>query len=195
MKDVRIVSKVAFPRPVEIVYRRLPNDVRRFSGILRQESRSRLVIQTGLTVSSPRRVGGRVIADAGFSAIWFIYRDRWYDIGKFYDGTNKLVGYYCDIVEPSRKLMLNRTRTMTLTDLFLDLWITPRGGYCVLDEDEFQNALKKGYIATMLAREARRHLTSLVRLVERKRFPPKHVREAKLLANDSGPRSLSLVRR
>jgi predicted RNA-binding protein associated with RNAse of E/G family len=126
-------------------------------------------------------VAGRVIADTGFRAIWFIYRDRWYDVGKFYDRADVHVGYYCDILKPPHKLLLNSTRTTTLTDLYLDLWITPRGGYYVLDEDEMQSALNNGYISTMLAGGARKRLTSLLRRLERGRFPPKHVREVKLL--------------
>jgi predicted RNA-binding protein associated with RNAse of E/G family len=169
------------PRPVTIVYRRLPNDVREFPGLLRYESDTRLVIQTQLTLPSPHRVAGRVIADTGFSAIWFIYRDRWYDLGKLYDRAGVHVGYYSDILKPPHRLLLNSTRTTKLTDLFLDLWITPRGEYYVLDEDEIQNALNNGHISSTLASVARKHLASLIRQVERGRFPPIHVREIELL--------------
>ena len=171
------------PRPATIIYRRLPNDVREFPGILRQESESNLVIQTRLTLPSPRRLAGRVIADTGFLAVWFIYRDRWYDVGKFYDRAGEQVGYYCDILKPTHKLLLNSTRTTTLTDLFLDLWITPRGKYYVLDEDELQAALNKGYISKTLASAARKRLTTLIHRIERENFPPKQVRDIELLDN------------
>ena len=175
------MARSILPRPVTIVYRRLPNDVREFPGILRQESKSKLVIQMPLQLSSPRRLFGKVIADTGYSAIWFIYRHRGYDIGKLYDRAARHLGYYCDILKPPRKLLLNSTRTTTLTDLFLDLWITPRGAHYVLDENELQNALRSGHISTVLASRARKRLTSLIRLVEQDRFPPKQVREIKLL--------------
>ena len=122
-----------------------------------------------------------MIADTGFMVVWFIYRNRWYDIGKFYDRAGRHVGYYCDILKPSHKLLLNSTRTATLTDLFLDLWITPRGAYYVLDEDEMQDAIRNGYVSTTLARAARKHLATLIHRVEQDRFPPKHVRDMELL--------------
>ena len=169
------------PRPVKVVYKRLPNDVREFPAILREKSKSKLVVQMVLTLPRPRRFEGRVIADSGFSVIWFIYRGRWYDIGKFHDQAGRFLGYYCDIVKPANKLLLSRDRTATLTDLYLDLWITPHGKVYVLDEDELQEALRRGHISATLAKEARKHLTSLVRLAQRRHFPPKNVKNTQLL--------------
>jgi predicted RNA-binding protein associated with RNAse of E/G family len=175
------VPKLNLPRPVTVVYRRLPNDVRELPGILRRESRSRLVVEMVLKVSSPRRMFGKTVVDTGFTAIWFVYRDRWYDIAKFYDQAGRFTGYYCDILKPQRKLLLSRDRTTTLTDLFLDLWITPSGKYVILDEDEFQNAVTQGYISKTLANEARKHLNFLIRQVKRGRFPSKSVKQIELL--------------
>jgi predicted RNA-binding protein associated with RNAse of E/G family len=168
------------PRTVKVVYKRLPNDVRKFPAILREKSESKLVVQMVLTLPRARRLEGRVIADSGFSVIWFIYRGRWYDIGKFYDKAGTFLGYYCDIVKPTDKLLLNHARTATLTDLYLDLWITPHGKVYVLDEDELQEALRRGHISATLAKEARKHLTSLVRLTRKRHFPPKNVRDTQL---------------
>jgi hypothetical protein len=106
------------------VYRRLPNDARQLPGVLRQVSAARLVIESPIVVERPQRVFGRVIADSGFLAIWFLYRNRWYDVGKFYDRQRNLVGYYCDIIKPLTKVLRTPGKTSRITDLFLDLWIT-----------------------------------------------------------------------
>jgi len=160
------------PRPIEIVYRRLPNDVREIPGILRQATHARVVIESAITVETPQRILGRVIADSGFLAIWFVYRERWYDVGKFYDRAGKWVGYYCDIIKPLGRLLRTPAKTSMITDLFLDLWITPEGRFVVLDEDEFENALKQGTLSKTIANQARRQMDSLIRATRGGKFPP-----------------------
>ncbi len=159
------------PRPVIIVYRRLPNGIRQLPGVLRQVSAARLVIESPIVVERPQRVLGRVIADSGFLAIWFLYRNTWYDVGKFYDRQRNLVGYYCDIIKPLNKLLRTPEKTSRITDLFLDLWITPEGDYVVLDEDEFEEALEHGHLPKNIADQARKQMDSLIQKVKARRFP------------------------
>ena len=168
------------PRPVSIAYRRLPNDIRQLPGVLRQVSAARLVIESPIVVERPQRVLGRVIADSGFLAIWFLYRNRWYDVGKFYDRQRNLVGYYCDIIKPLNKLLRTPVKTSRITDLFLDLWITPEGDYVVLDEDEFEEALDHGYLPKNLADQARKQMDSLIQKVKAGRFPPPFTQKVEL---------------
>lgn len=175
------MSKEALPRPVNIVYRRLPNDIRVFPGILREARSDRLMIESPVLVSHPIRLSGKVIADRGYLAIWFIYKGKWYDVGKFYDRARNWVGYYCDIVKPVSRLLSSRSRTTMLTDLLLDLWITPEGKHFLLDEDELENALKRGYISKSLARETRRQMSSLIQILQARQFPPPSVRKAEPL--------------
>lgn len=164
------------PRPVDIVYKRLPNDVHVYPGTLRQATSSRLVIESPIAVTAPRKILDGVIADAGFLAIWFIYRHRWYDVGKFYDKDRNFLGYYCDIIKPVTRLLSSGTRTATITDLFLDLWVTKDHQYTILDENEFDTAQKKGYITKTVASQARKQLSSLIRRVRTKQFPPESIR-------------------
>jgi predicted RNA-binding protein associated with RNAse of E/G family len=171
------MSRITFPRPVIIVYRRLPNDVREFPGLLRQATSNRLVIECPIVISEPRTVTGKTVADNGYLAIWFIYKQRWYDIGKFYDRTRKWVGYYCDILKPVSRLMRGQCRTTTLTDLFLDLWMFPNGKYSILDENELADALAKNLISRTLAQQARRQMSSLIGLVQTGRFPPSSIKK------------------
>ena len=174
------------PRPVDIIYRRLPSDVRELPGILRQATPARLVIESPIRVQTPQRIQRRVIADSGFLAIWFVYRHKWYDVGKFYDRARNLVGYYCDIIKPLNKLLRTPTKTNMITDLFLDLWITPEGDYIVLDEDEFENAIKRGYLPKNLGNQTWKQMNSLIRAFRAGRFPPVAVQKVEPLGSCIG---------
>jgi predicted RNA-binding protein associated with RNAse of E/G family len=164
------------PRPIRIVYKRLPNDIREIPGVLRAATSHRLIIESPIVVSHPIREASRIIAENGYLAIWFVYRNRWYDIGKFFDRARKCVGYYCDIIKPIEQLQRGPSKTVMITDLFLDLWIWPNGRYTVLDRDEFKDGLRRGHISKALACEARGQLDLLVKRLKSKRFPPEHVR-------------------
>jgi predicted RNA-binding protein associated with RNAse of E/G family len=158
-----------------IVYRRLPNDIREFPGLLRSATAGRLVIESPISVDRPIKLSNEIIADTGYLAIWSLYKNRWYDVGKFYDRDRRWIGYYCDIIKPVKKLLAGPTRTVTVTDLFLDLWITRKGQAFVLDEDELESALLNRHISVSLSREATRQIRSLERKVRAGRFPPLEV--------------------
>lgn len=164
------------PRIISIVYRRLPDNVREFPGLLRYATSRSLIIETRLAPLKPVRVSGRVIVDVGYLAVWFILKDKWYDVGKFYDRSGNWLGYYCDIIKPVSKLLENHSRTVEMTDLCLDLWIDTEKKFVVLDEEEFQACLKKQYITIDTARRAREQLNSLIRMVQAHSFPPRAVR-------------------
>lgn len=110
-------------------------------------------------------------------AIWFVYRHKWYDVGKFYDRARNLVGYYCDIIKSLNKLLRTPAKTNMITDLFLDLWITPEGDYIVLDEDEIENAIKHGYLPKNLANQTYKQMDSLIRAFRAGRFLPAAVQK------------------
>lgn len=169
------------PRPIRIVYKRLPNNVREIPGLLREATLQQLVIESPIVVPHPMRLSGKVVADNGYLAIWFVYRDRWYDVGRFFDRSRNFVGYYCDIVKPMKQLLMGPSKTAMITDLFLDLWIWPDGQHTVLDEDEFKHGLQRRHISRLLALEAQKQLALLVRRVNSKRFPPAYVRKTKPL--------------
>jgi len=134
------------------------------------------VIEQHVRVRNPRREFGRVIVANGYLAVWFIFRGKWYDVGKFYDRNGKFTGYYCDIIRPVARLLSATSKTSIVTDLFLDLWISREGRCVVLDEDEFDRALVKHTISPTLASKARRELRALIRLAKAGSFPPKSIR-------------------
>ena len=183
LRALRLVClmKSIIPREMTVVYRRLPDYVREFPGVLREATASKLVIESPISVDRPLKVSGAIIADTGYSSIWFVYRNKWYDVGKFYASAWRWIGYYCDIVKPVKMLLAGASRTVTLTDLFLDLWVTRDGRTFVLDEEELTNALKKHIVSTRLAHGAREQILSLTRRVRAGQFPPPEVRMIQLL--------------
>jgi len=165
-------------RPISIMYRRPPHAPQRFPGVLLNATSSRLTIQSRLSVDEPRLVAGKVIADTNYLAIWFVFKGRWYDVGKFYDQENNWLGYYCDVVKPVNRLLYG-AKTSVITDLFLDLWISPENAYYVLDTEEFDEAVSRHLIPKRLAKRAESELFRIIKMVEKGVFPPKYVRAMK----------------
>ena len=141
-----------------------------------QESKDRLVIEQRVRVRNPRREFGKVIVADGYLAVWFIFRGRWYDVGKFYDRKGEFTGYYCDIIRPVSRLLANASKTSFITDLFLDLWISREGRCVPLDEDDLNRAFMRHIISPALAKRARRELRNLIHSAESGRFPTGSIR-------------------
>ena len=174
---------VALPREVTIRYRRLPDRLGHFEGLLREESAKRLVIEQRLRIRNPRRKFGRVVVANGYIAVWFIFRRKWYDVGKFYDRNGKFTGYYCDIIRPVARLLSSPSKTSIITDLFLDLWINPDGRCVVLDEDQLKRAITKRAISASLAMKARMELEALIRSTKAGYFPQQTIRRFQPMMN------------
>ncbi len=121
--------------------------------------------------------GEEVIAD-GYRAIWFLFKDQPYDIGRFYRPDGSWTGYYVDVLAPVRWQGAEAETLEPLVDLFLDLWIAPDGSYEVLDEDEFEEALRLGHITDVQAEHARRVLHDIVDRVQTADFLPDVVTRA-----------------
>jgi predicted RNA-binding protein associated with RNAse of E/G family len=135
-------------------------------------------------VRRPRREFGKVVVANGYFAAWFIFRRRWYDVGKFYDRDGNFTGYYCDIIRPVSRLLSSASKTAIITDLFLDLWIDSDGKYAVLDEDQLERALGKHAISNSLARRARSEMRALIMSTRAGHFPPMQVKRFQPLMNN-----------
>jgi predicted RNA-binding protein associated with RNAse of E/G family len=175
--------KRELPCSVSILYRRPPHPASRYPGLLLNVTEHSLMIQSRLQLPHPRQVAGRTIAATGYWAIWFVFKGKWFDVGKFYDQSKNWLGYYCDIVKPIKRLM-SGSSTSVLTDLFLDVWISPDGEVYVLDEDELENAIEQGFITKRLAAKDRSVARRLAKRSGLHEFPPTQVKEATLLEVD-----------
>jgi predicted RNA-binding protein associated with RNAse of E/G family len=97
------------------------------------------------------------------------YLDKGFKISKVYDKNNKVVYWYCDIIDVCYD---KPSDTYTINDLLIDIKIMPDGEIRVLDADELAEAVEKRLISTEQACKALRTLDSLLKLIYSKHFPP-----------------------
>lgn len=138
-----------------------------------------LIVTHEISPANPLTFQGEIVMDRGFRAVWFLFKDQPYDVGRFYRPDGTWTGYYADVLQPVHWSGADPSTLEPVVDLFLDLWIAPDGQYAVLDEDEFEDAIARRILAPEQIRHARRVLDELVRATERSAFPPdvaKHFR-------------------
>jgi predicted RNA-binding protein associated with RNAse of E/G family len=113
-----------------------------------------------------------VIAD-GYHALLFEFFHPPLEIIVVTDEDRILTGYYCNVnTEPSRI-----DGGYEVVDLYLDIFVLPDMRYEILDEDEFQEAIEKGWITEEQVSLARETVARVVKDIETGRFPPRIVQE------------------
>lgn len=121
----------------------------------------------------PLMVQDRLVVDNGYHALLFEFFSPPLEIVAIWDLDGNLTGYYCNInSEPSRI-----EGGYEVVDLYLDVFVLPDMSYEVLDEDEFAEAIKKGWIDEREASLARETVRRVVHEVESGEFPPEVVRD------------------
>lgn len=133
-----------------------------------------------LSPSKPVEYLAHTVLDAGYWGVWFLFKDRPFDVGRFYRPDGTWTGYYADVLEPVRWEGADPTTIEPIVDLFLDLWIAPDGRHLVLDEDEFEEAISLGHLKSEQIEHARGVLQELIQATEREEFPPAVVKEFRL---------------
>ena len=113
-----------------------------------------------------------VIAD-GYHALLFEFFHPPLEIIVVTDEDRILTGYYCNVnTEPSRI-----DGGYEVVDLYLDIFVLPDMRYEILDEDEFQEAIEKGWITEEHVSLARETVARTIKDIETGRFPPRIVQE------------------
>ncbi len=130
--------------------------------------------------SKPVRHFGQTVLDTGYWGVWFLFKGRPYDVGRFYRPDGEWTGYYVDVVEPVKWKASDPNTIEPIIDLFLDLWIAPDGKFIILDEDEFEEAISLGHLSGGQADHARRVLQDLVEATQRGEFPPAVVKNFRI---------------
>lgn len=153
---------------IELIYKRLPDRVNHFQQNLLYEDDDVIVTTQRIKPSAPIVIDGVAVLGDNYRAVWFVFANRWYDIGKIYNLKDHFTGYYCDIILPMKRMDTH----FEITDLFLDLWILPDGSYQVEDEEEFESAIARNWIQTDLANQAKKALQDLIAEIESGAFPP-----------------------
>lgn len=151
-----------------IIYRRLPHQITYYKHQLVKENEELIVTRAPFKPSESLLNEVPELKDLQYQAIWYVFQGEWHDLGKIYRPSGKLEGYYCDIIRP----MEQTSKGLKIDDLFLDLWIFPNGRYRVLDRDEFEEAVKIGWLDQETAQKALAELENLIGKVDQGDFPP-----------------------
>jgi predicted RNA-binding protein associated with RNAse of E/G family len=155
-------------------YIRLPDRVMDLHTKLIYRSESVIVDKSQIASANSVTFDGEIVLALGFQITYFMLMRKWFGVGKIRDVHGRHTGYYCDIVTPPRLL---EDGGVELTDLFLDLWVSPDLRYRVLDREELENALRKGWITKKLYKRAKKELDKLIDLVKKGGFPPRRVKQ------------------
>ncbi len=148
-----------------------------FQSLLLEATEDLIIVAHDSSPPTPVSHFGEIVLDRGYETVWFLFKDRPFDVGRFYRPDGTWTGYYVDVLEPVRWQGSDPTTLAPIIDLFLDLWIAPDGRHLVLDEDEFEEAVRLGHLTTFQVDHALRVLRDLVAATERGEFPPPIVRE------------------
>ena len=89
-------------------------------------------------VGPPLTVGDAVIQEPGAPMVWFVFPERWYDIGRFHLADGTFTGWYTNLTRP---VEMSGDR-WSATDLFLDLWSPTAGRSVWLDQDDLERATR-----------------------------------------------------
>jgi predicted RNA-binding protein associated with RNAse of E/G family len=128
-------------------YIRLPNHILELYDDLVHRSERVIVGKSQITSAHSVVFDREVVLVSGFEIVYFDFVGKWFSVGKIRNMQGEHTGYYCDIITPPRLL---EDGGVEITDLFIDLWISPDLRFKVLDEEELENTLYKGWITKNL---------------------------------------------
>lgn len=163
------------PTLVHIHYRRPPRRLEIFTQLLLLDSPEvKVTLAKGISFDSPIRILGEVALEEGSDAVWFTFPDRWHDIGRFHRADGTFTGIYANILTPP---VFTDHETWETTDLFLDVWLGRRDTLSVLDEEELEEAQRRGWVTPEQAARAREEVQWILRKRKEGVWPPRVVRE------------------
>ena len=161
------------PSPVRIHYRRPPDRVKiHEQWLVLDEPEVKVSLATDLTLEGPMVVDRRVVLEDGSDVVWFTFPDAWHDIGRFHDAAGRFTGVYANVLTPVELRPGNEWHT---TDLFLDVWIPVGGEPTVLDRDELDEAVERGWIDEPTADRAVEEAETLLAWARQGTWPPEVV--------------------
>jgi predicted RNA-binding protein associated with RNAse of E/G family len=158
---------------VTIRYRRLPDRETVFTqALVAEEGDCTVTFLPAAEVKRETVVDGRTVLEPGSPVVWFTYRDRWHDVGRFHRADGTFTGFYANALTP----VVFHGRTWETTDLCLDVWVGVDGRVEILDRDEFDAALAAGWIDARTAARALAEAESLAQAARAGTWPPPEVR-------------------
>ncbi len=152
------------------MYRRLPDDIRRYDQELLHDGPSCKV--SLFHVTDALRIGNTEVLSGG-AILWYLFPGRPYEIAAVYDGAGRRLGYYTNFI----RLPLIEGNRWDLTDLYLDVWQAPGEPAVLLDEQDLAEAVEAGTLEQDEARAVEAEADAVVRASRAGRWPPRLVRE------------------
>ena len=164
------------PHPlVHIHYRRPPDRQEVFTQRLLWDAPDvKITLAEDVPFDPPIRILGKVALEKGSAAVWFTFPERWHDIGRFHRADGTFTGIYANILTPP---VIRPGGIWETTDLFLDVWADVQGRLSVLDEDQFRDAVARGWVTPREADMARREVEWILRKHDAGQWPPDVVEE------------------
>lgn len=123
-----------------------------------------LVMENDLIITKWNTLHPRNDISRGISAY---YLDKGYKISKIYDKNDKVVYWYCDIIQTKKNPDKN---TVIIEDLLVDVVLYEDGTTHILDIDELADALEQGLISQMEAIKAMHIVNSLLQTIYKGQF-------------------------
>ena len=159
-------------RTVRIHYRRLPDRMQLFEqALVADEGDYVVTFLRSASIPRPVRVGNQVVLEPGSPVVWFTYPGRRYDAGRFHRADGTFTGVYANLLTP---VEVNGTEWKT-TDLCLDVWAGADGTVAILDEDEFNEAVQRGWIDSPTEEATRVQADLLADDARQGTWPPAHI--------------------
>jgi predicted RNA-binding protein associated with RNAse of E/G family len=139
---------------VRIEYRRPPGRITVFEQACVYENSNVIVTLAQRTgIAQPMVLDGVVVLEAESPVVWFTFSTWQHDIGRFHLPDGTFTGLYANVITP---VEFDTPRSWRTTDLFLDLWLAAGSSKLgLLDEDELETALARGWITESQAKLAR----------------------------------------
>ncbi len=122
------------------------------------------------------RIDGETILETGAPIVWFVFPDKWYDIGRFHLADRTFTGWYTNFATPVEM----RGENWSASDLFLDLWQPAHGDPLWLDEEEFERAARSGLLDSSTVRRVMNERSLLELELRTGRWPPRVARDIDL---------------
>ena len=160
---------------VEIHYHRVGGRTRVFRQIVVEDAGDYVVtLLEAAELEKPVTDGaGSVILEPGAPVVWFTYRGAWHDVGRFHRADGTFTGLYANVLMPVAMV----GEWWETTDLCLDVWLGADGRLEVLDQDEFQEARRRSWLAPAAAQRAWSEAARLAQAAQGGQWPPPHVHE------------------
>ncbi len=122
-------------------------------------------------------VDDNVVLETSAPIVWFVFPEKWHDIGRFHLADDTFTGWYTNFCKP---VEMNGDHWIG-SDLFLDLWQPADGEPAWLDEDELSEAIRTKLIDAQTKRRIENERALIDLQVKQEAWPPAIVRDIDLV--------------